>query len=79
MSEAIQDVASRGGALAGRFQETARLIRENLAALSPAERDQMLQTYIAQGMTVAQRFRATSALIRFAVSCNSRVGDEHDG
>lgn len=60
--------------IADRFRETARLVRERLAARSPAERDQMLQIYLAQGMTVAQRFRATASLVRFALSCQRRHG-----
>lgn len=61
--------------IADRFRETARLVRERLAAQSPAERDQLLQTYLAQGMTVAQRFRATASLVRFALSCQRRQGE----
>lgn len=60
---------------AERFRAVRMLIRERLAAMSPAERDQLIQVYIAQGMTIEQRWRATSSLVRFALACSRRRSD----
>lgn len=69
-SIAVEDLASK-------FETSGRLIRERRAALTAAECDQLIQTYIVQGKTIEQRFRATASLIRFALLC-SRSGGAGD-
>ena len=60
-----------------RWREIRRLCRERQESLSPAERDELLQLWIAQGMTYAQRAEATRMLCRAAAAL-ARRGEEKE-
>ena len=55
-----------------RLEEIRRLCREAHAALSPARRDELLQLWITQGMSPAQRLELTRMLCNAAIAFDRR-------
>jgi hypothetical protein len=55
-----------------RLEEIRRLCREAYAALGPARRDDLLQLWITQGMSPAQRLDLTRMLCNAAIAFDRR-------
>jgi len=60
-------------------EERAAAITERLRRLSPAERDERMQLYIARAMSVGERFQATGRLIQLALRLRSAGQGLRDG
>lgn len=72
-------IPSEEKSLSARAAEVCRLVAERLAALSPSQRDGLLQLYIAQGMSPAQRFRNALNLIKFTRNLRAAQGESAHG
>ena len=51
-------------------QRLCELMDEQIRSRSPAERDRVMQQFLAQAMTPAQRFHALCVLMDFAIAQN---------
>jgi hypothetical protein len=56
-----------------RLEQIRRLCREARAALTPAELDELLQLWIAQGMSTMQRAEMTRMLCNAAIALHRRA------